>query len=213
MKGYRVYNSIKQLKDMGFKRAAVAAQLQINRRTVDRYWTMTADEYEIQQQALKRGSSLDDYRDQILYWLRAYPMLSAAQVCDWLKEHYKEDFRERTVSRYVKRLREEYGLKKAPNSRDYEAVPELPMGQQVQVDFGQLLMPNVDGGQTRVYAAAFLLSASRYKYAEMQSRPFTAADLVNMSHNCFRYFGGMPREMVFDQDSIEIGRASCRERV
>lgn len=202
MKGYRVYNSIKQLKDMGFKRAAVAAQLQINRRTVDRYWTMTADEYEIQQQALKRGSSLDDYRDQILYWLRAYPTLSAAQVCDWLKEHYKEDFRERTVSRYVKRLREEYSLKKAPNSRDYEAVPELPMGQQVQVDFGQLLMPNVDGGQTRVYAAAFLLSASRYKYAEMQSRPFTAADLVNMSHNCFRYFGGMPREMVFDQDSI-----------
>src|SRR5574344_2121284 len=76
------------------------------------------------------------------------------------------------------------------------------MGQQVQVDFGQLLMPNVDCGQTRVYAAAFLLSASRYKYAEMQSRPFTAADLVNMSHNCFRYFGGMPREMVFDQDSI-----------
>ena len=82
MKGYRVYNSIQQLKDMGFKRAAVAAQLQINRRTVDRYWTMTADEYETQQQALKRGSSVDDYRDQILYWLRAYPTLSSAQVCD-----------------------------------------------------------------------------------------------------------------------------------
>ena len=102
MKGYRVYNSIQQLKDMGFKRAAVAAQLQINRRTVDRYWTMTADEYETQQQALKRGSSVDDYRDQILYWLRAYPTLSSAQVCDWLKEHYNEDFRERTVSRYVR---------------------------------------------------------------------------------------------------------------
>ena len=65
----------------------------------------------------------------ICNWLRAYPTLSAAQVCDWLKEHYNEDFRERTVSRYVKRLREEYGLKKAPNPRDYEAVPELPMGQ------------------------------------------------------------------------------------
>lgn len=152
---------------------------------------MTADEYETQQQALKRGSSVDDYRDQILYWLRAYPTLSSAQVCDWLKEHYNEDFRERTVSRYVKRLREEYGLKKVPIPRDYEAVPELPMGQQMQVDFGQLLMPNVDGGQTRVYAAAFLLSASRYKYAEMQSRPFTAADLVNICHNCFRYFGGI----------------------
>jgi hypothetical protein len=42
--------------------------------------------------------------------LRAYPTLSSAQVCDWLKEHYSEDFRERTASRYVKRLREEYGL-------------------------------------------------------------------------------------------------------
>ena len=56
MKGYRVYNSIKQLKDKGFKRAAVAAQLQINRRTVGRYWAMTADEYEAQRQSLKRGS-------------------------------------------------------------------------------------------------------------------------------------------------------------
>ena len=48
----------------------------------------------------------------------------------------------------------------------------------------------------------FLLSHSRYKYAQCQSRPFTAVDLVTACHNCFRYWGGMPREMVFDQDSI-----------
>lgn len=78
MKGYRVYNSIKRLKDMGCKRAAVAEQLQINRRTVDRYWSMTADVYEAQRQGLNRGSSLDDYHHELLYWLRAYPTLSAA---------------------------------------------------------------------------------------------------------------------------------------
>ena len=76
------------------------------------------------------------------------------------------------------------------------------MGQQMQVDFGQVSMQNVDGGWTKVYVAAFLLACSRYKYAEMQSRPFTAVDLVHICHNCFRYFGGMPQEMVFDQDSI-----------
>ena len=48
--------------------------------------------------------------------------------------------------------------------REYEAVPELPMGKQMQVDFGQKVMPNVDGGQTKVYVAAFVLSRSRYKY-------------------------------------------------
>jgi transposase len=202
MKEYKVYNAIQQLKERGFRKDSVAKQLNINWRTVDRYWDMTADEYEAQTQRLKRGSRLDDYQNQVLIWLRQYPSMTASQVCDWLKENYKADFKERTVSRYVKHLREEYGMKKALASRDYEAVPELPMGQQVQGDFGQIMMPNVDGGQTKVYAAVFLLARSRYKYAEMQSRPFTSTDLVRICHNCFRYFGGMPQEMVFDQDSI-----------
>ena len=33
MKGYSVYNAIKQLKDQDFKKAVVARQLDINRRT------------------------------------------------------------------------------------------------------------------------------------------------------------------------------------
>ena len=128
--------------------------------------------------------------------------MTATQVCDWLKEHYEEAHAERTVSRYVKELREEYRLPRHPNPRSYETVAELPMGQQMQVDFGQTTLKNVEGGWTTVHVAAFLLSHSRYKYAQCQSRPFTAADLVAACHNCFRYWGGMPREMVFDQDSI-----------
>lgn len=143
-----VYNAIQQLKERGFRKDSVAKQLGINWRTVDRYWDMTADEYETQTQSLKRGSPLDKYQNQILIWLRQYPTMTASQVCDWLKEHYKADFQERTVSRYVKQLREDYNLKKAAAPRDYEAAPELPMGQQIQVDFGEKMMPNVDGGQT-----------------------------------------------------------------
>ena len=63
-------------------------------------------------------------------------------------------------------------------------------------------MKTVDGGRKKVYAAAFILSHSRYKYAELQSRPYTAPDLVQACGRCFRYLGGMPKEMVFDQDSI-----------
>lgn len=113
--------------------------------------------------------------------------MTAAQVCDWLKEHYEEAHAERTVSRYVKELREEYRLPRHPNPRSYETVAELPMGQQMQVDFGQTTLKNVEGGWTTVHVAAFLLSHSRYKYAQCQSRPFTAADLVAACHNCFRY--------------------------
>lgn len=202
MKGYSVYSKIQQLKDAGFTQRGAAKALGINRKTVKRYWDMPVTQYEEKRQTVVRAALLDEYQEQIVYWLRQHPSLSAAQVSDWLKENYNAYFSERTVSRYVKNLREKYNLQKTPNPRDYEAVPELPMGQQVQVDFGQKVLKNVDGGWTRVYVAAFLLARSRYKYAELQSRPFTSVDLVAICHNCFRYFGGMPQEMVFDQDSI-----------
>lgn len=202
MKGYNVYSTIQQLKAKGFKKATVAKHLNINRRTVDKYWGMSVDDYDKQFHSVCRASALDERQQQIISWLRDYPTLSAAQVCDWLKEYYNEYYSERTVSRYVKALREEYNLKKSPNPRDYEAVPELPMGQQMQVDFGKKNLHNINGGTTAVYIAAFVLAHSRYKYTEMQSRPFTASDLVGICYRCFRYMGGMPQELVFDQDSI-----------
>lgn len=202
MKGYSVYNAIQQLKDQGFKKAAVARQLEINRRTVDRYWNMSVDEYEAMRSEVRRKQALDEYQQTILNWLDEYPSMSSAQVCDWLKEHYEAYFSERTVSRYVKELREEFNIRKEKNARTYEAVPDPPMGKQIQVDFGEIYLKNASKGHTKVYCAAFLLSHSRYKYAELQSRPFTASDLVRACYHCFAYFGGMPVEMVFDQDSI-----------
>lgn len=45
---------------------------------------------------------------------------------------------------YVNRLRKEYNISKESTSRDYEAVPEAPLGKQMQVDFGKTeqLNPN-----------------------------------------------------------------------
>lgn len=190
------------MREAGFSQRAVAKTLGINRKTVKRYWEMNVEDFEHNTQKIVRIRTLDVHRDQIVSWLKEYPSLSSAQVCDWLKEHYNENYSERTVSRYVKDLREEYRLLRRMKNRSYEAVAELPMGQQMQVDFGQATLKNTEGAWTKVYVAAFLLSHSRYKYAQCQSRPFTAVDLVAACHNCFRYWGGMPREMVFDQDSI-----------
>ncbi len=202
MKGYDVYSKIQQLREAGLSQRQTAQQLGIHRKTVKRYWKMQVEEYEAMRHGNRRMQQLDDYRERIIGWLREYPTMTAAQVSDWLKEHYQTNFKDRTVSRYVKRLREEYGLKKAVHSREYEAVPELPMGKQLQVDFGQMTLRNAAQGRTKVYVAAFLLARSRYRYAYLQSRPFTSTDLVRACHDCFAYMGGVPEEMVFDQDSI-----------
>ena len=80
MKEIKVYNAIHQLKERGFKKDSVAKQLDINWRTVDRYWDMTVEEYESQARQLKRGSQLDDYKDQIILWLRQYPAINHIKI-------------------------------------------------------------------------------------------------------------------------------------
>ena len=77
----------------------------------------------------------------------------------------------------------------------------LLRGQRAQVGFGEKLLLNINSGRTKVYAVAFVLAHSRYKYVELQSPTFTATDLVRACHRCFRYIGGMPRELVFGHNS------------
>ena len=63
---------------------------------------MPADEYEEISGAVCRMQHLDKYQAQIIGWLREFPDMTASQVWDWLKEHYREEVSEWTVSRYVK---------------------------------------------------------------------------------------------------------------
>ena len=107
MKGYHVYSKIQQLRSGGFSQRQVARRLGINRKTVKRYWEMPVNEYEEMSSTICRMQYLEKYQKRILNWLREFPDMTAAQVSDWLKEQYREEVSERTVSRYVKQLREE----------------------------------------------------------------------------------------------------------
>lgn len=202
MKGFKMYKEIKQLKELRFSKSRTAKQLNISRETVSRYWDMSAEEFDDNLCSINRAQLLDNYKGIILNWSGQYPTMTAAQVRDWLEEHYKEKFKDRTVSRYVKEIRTQYNLLKTNHPREYEAVEDLPMGQQLQVDFGEKHMKAPNGSYVKVRFAAFVLANSRYKWGVFQTRPFTTVDLVNACKNCFSFFGGMPLELVFDQDSI-----------
>lgn len=106
MKGYTVYSKIQQMRQAGFSQRQVARRLDISRKTVKRYWEMPVEEYEEMSQGICRMQALDRYEKQIVRWLLEFPTLTAAQVSDWLKEQYRAEASERTVSRYVKQLRE-----------------------------------------------------------------------------------------------------------
>ena len=111
MKDYKMYTKIQQLKEKGFKQANVSKQLGIHRNTVKRYWDMTADEFQENTFTYNRIKLMAEYEEAIVRWLSIYPTITAAQISDWLKELYCENFTERTVSRYVKELRIKITLK------------------------------------------------------------------------------------------------------
>ncbi|MGN1107473.1 MAG: hypothetical protein ACI4RH_12535 [Huintestinicola sp.] len=45
----------------------------------------------------------------------------------------------------MKAIREQLGIPKSSPPREYTAVAELPPGKQMQVDFGEMYMPNAGG--------------------------------------------------------------------
>jgi transposase len=205
MKELKMYSEIKDLQRRGFSIRQSASILKISRTTVKKYREMTLEEYMKTAEVIKKLSYLDEYKQIIIDWLKDFPSMTAAQVYDWLLEHYNIDISERSVSRYVKKLREEYNIPKAVSPREYEAMDELPMGHQMQLDFGVYNMPLANRkGHKKVYFLATVLSHSRYKYGYFQDKPFTTQDLIYGMNLMFKYYGGTTNEIVVDQDSIIV---------
>jgi len=151
----------------------------------------------------RRRRKLDVYKNEILGWLRKNPDMTAAQVLDWLQEKYEHlEVAESTVRLYVRELREEYDIPKETVTRDYEAVPETPLGAQIQVDFGETKQHTPDNKTVKLYCISFVLSHSRYKYMEWLDRPFTTRDVIQAHESAFRYYGRIADELVYDQDSL-----------
>lgn len=199
-----MYFAIQEQKNLGLKKSQVARNLNISRNTVIKLWDMTVDEYKEFLDSLEtRSKKLEPFETEIVSWLRKYPDLSAAQVMDWLQERYEGvKVAESTVRSYVHDLRMEYGIPKEKRMRQYEAVEELPMGRQMQVDFRETKLRHSEGYLVRLWFITFVLSRSRYKYTKWQDRPFTTADVVHAHEEAFEFYGGLPEEIVYDQDHL-----------
>jgi len=200
---WEMYMEIQQLLKQGFSKVKVAEKLGISRTTVYRYIKRNPKTMsEWVKNTKTRKKKLDDYKAIILSWLQQHPDMSAAQVLDWLQEKYEVDISESTVRLYVRELRKEYDIPKELESRAYEAVPEKPFGSQMQVDFGQTEQLTPDGKKVKLRFIAFVLANSRYQYKEWLDRPFITRDVIQAHENAFRYYRGIPDELVYDQDAL-----------
>lgn len=170
--GWNMYLEIQDLKEMHFNVSQISRRLDLSRTTVYKYLDMTPEEMEqILENRKTRTKKLDKHRELIKSWLIQYQDMTSAQVLDWLQERKLDGgVSEGTVRNYVRQLREECGIPQVKYVRQYEAVDELPAGQQMQMDFGQIALRSSIARMVTLYFATFVLAHSRHKYVEWLDR-------------------------------------------
>jgi len=204
MKKRKMYQKIQAFKRQGYCRNEIALRLGIDPQTAAKYYLMDEKEFRVyQQKQMFRDKALQEHEKDILqvYEKNEFKKLSMSAVYDYLEERYGSlPGNEQTLRNYIHYLIRTDKLKLNESIRIYSRVPELPFGKQMQLDFGQYRMPS--GLKLFIFAA--LLSASRYRYITFQDHPFNSKEVIYHLLSCFDYFGGVPREMVIDQDRLMV---------
>jgi len=199
-----MYKEIQSFKRQGYSSNKIAMELEINPRTAAKYYRMDEEDfraYRIEQQF--RDRVFGEYERDILevYAKNNFRKLNMSSVYDYLEERYGElPGNEKTLRNFIGYLIQTGKLRLNTNIRTYRRVPELPFGRQMQLDFGQYR----SRGGLKLFIFTAALSASRYKYVTFQDHPFKTREVIDHLLSCFDYFGGIPEELVIDQDSLMV---------
>lgn len=104
-----------------------------------------------------------------------------------------------TVSRAVKRLKRELDI----SAIRYETAP----GQQAQADWSDFrgYTATIDGCERPLHAFFLVLGHSRMRYVEFVTEMNTSS-LIRCIENALNYFGGTPREILFDNMPQVVNR-------
>ena len=201
----RMYQKIQACKGQGLFKAEIARKVKRDVGTVAKYYDMSEAGYLKYQDSHKyRDKVFDPLKESIVevYRENGFKKLSMSAVFDYLEEQKGEKLpgNEQTLRNYIRYLNDIGELAFKSERRSYQKVPELPFGRQLQIDFGEYTMRS----GLKLYIFASVLSASRYKYCAYQDKPFTTVDLIFHLLNCFDYLGGIPLELVIDQDSVMV---------
>ncbi len=199
-----MYTEIHKRKRAGYSQRAVARELDIDRKTIRRYWEMSEDGYaEYLLSSKSRSKMLDPYREYIVGELEEYPEITSAIIDSKLRMKYMDFMPSyRSVRLYVAKLREELGIPAMKAVRQYSEVAELPAGLQAQVDMGEQKLVDMYGKTVKVYIFAMVMSHSRKRFAVLQDHRFNAQEFVAAHDTAFRYFGGRTAQIVYDQDRV-----------
>jgi len=180
----------------------IAQRLNCSRHTVA---TALALEQPPAQMAARRGRLLTPYVEQIQGLLAKYPELSAVRIREEIARG-PQGYRGSacTLRRYLRRVRPARG-------RVYQEVVYQP-GQAMQVDWGECGRVQVGSTTRRVSVFVAVLCYSRLQFIEFTLSQ-RKAEFYRSLVNALTFFGGSPRQLIFDNLKAAVingsGRSAC----
>jgi hypothetical protein len=160
---------------------------------------------------LAKEKVFDDepWKDAIIAILRNNPgKCYSSSVYDVLQERFVESgmFKslpgsERTLRTYIGYLADSGQIETTEkNGRIYDCVFDVPPGQQMLIDFGEL---RIHKGLA-IHFICMLLRYSRMMCVFAQDHKFNAEEACRAIYNGFCKLGGRPEQLVIDQDAVFI---------
>jgi len=195
------FDKIKEYKGIGLSILKATEKLGISYNTTYKWWDKTEEDFSSFQK--EHEFVLDNYRQYIIEQLKLCPQINNTLILRRLHEDFPDfDIPPATFQRYMKKLREQTGLEKP--KRTSAIRDEVQPGYEGQVDFGQYVMKSMYGNNIRVYFFCMVMAYSRMKFAYFSTTPFDAKSTVEAHKYAFRFFGGRPQMIVYDQDKIMV---------
>jgi transposase len=200
-----MYQQVKKLKEIGHTITSIASLTGLDFKTVKKYLQMSHEEYQSYFASFKQKvKCFDPYREEIIKIFQGAntSKVQASAIYDHLEEIYGDlPASERSFRNYMAHLRSSGELQLEPG-QIFEPVEPLPPGQQMQLDFGEYRLKD----NRKYYILAAILSHSRCRYVKIYDRPLTTKVLIEGLNDCFAYYGGIPKEIVIDQDHLMVVR-------
>lgn len=172
----------------GMSYTEIARKYHIDPRTAKKY--AGADSKPVYHLTEPKASKLDPYKEQIDIWLEEAPY-SATRILEKIKEQgFPGEYS--IVKQYVRGKKEQLDEKATVR---FETTPGL----QGQVDWAffedHCVLEN--GKLKKLYCFLMVLGYSRMRYIEFVT-DMTTNTLIRCHQNAFRYIGGYPEEILYD---------------
>jgi transposase len=178
-------------------------QFQIGRNTVRRILRAHDDRrnsgHDVLKKKLKRASKLHAFEPEIKRLLEKYPLITGVRIYEELKGA--------GYAGGISILKERLAKLRAPQ-REPVIRFETESGRQGQMDWSPYTINFTRTGKCQVQCFSYILGFSRRQYIDFTLR-HDFYSLIRRHQDTFQYYGGVPRECLYDNEKTIVLRWEC----